>query len=457
MTVTVTMLQTRRGEGGATWTVGNSYQATDGFAAFLITSNLATGVLPQVPASSLTAAQAAAVASLVSEAEDLLNVTTPIVMRETTTGPHYLLRHQSQASTAGGYEFSFGHNGGAAFTQGPTGEPNYIDDVWWFGLNSAGADIPVDASKPSLSMQFESKYAQGGASSPFGTEFHITHRPKSGGGTIRRFISTFFPHDLSTEGLRNQFSATFTFAKCAVQDMAGANRLQAVFTEGGAGLWYFGAMDSLRMGMIAGGGTAPFYQRNAENSADVALPFYDADNRIRLEAATVYVGATPTGGTYANTFAVWQATSGVANGTLAYFQSPNITGAYTAARFDGAATGDHIVRNYNSSNTSNARAVFLALSREAGGDAVFVAEANGQRTWALGLDRDQSFRFALSKTSTLGSGNDVLQIETTNVWFVANCTAAPGSNASGGGNLYVEAGALKWRGSGGTITTLGAA
>lgn len=46
MTITVTMLQTRRGEDGNQWTVGNSYSASDDFAAKLISSNYATGTLP---------------------------------------------------------------------------------------------------------------------------------------------------------------------------------------------------------------------------------------------------------------------------------------------------------------------------------------------------------------------------------------------------------------------------
>jgi hypothetical protein len=40
---------------------------------------------------------------------------------------------------------------------------------------------------------------------------------------------------------------------------------------------------------------------------------------------------------------------------------------------------------------------------------------------------------------------------------LANATTAPNSNPSGGGVLYAEAGALKWRGSGGTVTTIAAA
>jgi hypothetical protein len=44
--VNVTMLQTRRGENGTQWTQGSTYSATEEFARFLITSNLATGTLP---------------------------------------------------------------------------------------------------------------------------------------------------------------------------------------------------------------------------------------------------------------------------------------------------------------------------------------------------------------------------------------------------------------------------
>ncbi len=41
--------------------------------------------------------------------------------------------------------------------------------------------------------------------------------------------------------------------------------------------------------------------------------------------------------------------------------------------------------------------------------------------------------------------------------FIANATAVPSSNPTGGGILYVQAGALKYRGSSGTITTIAAA
>ena len=52
-------------------------------------------------------------------------------------------------------------------------------------------------------------------------------------------------------------------------------------------------------------------------------------------------------------------------------------------------------------------------------------------------------------TASLGGGVSVIGIR--------NAQTVPTSNPTGGGVMYVESGALKYRGSSGTITTLGAA
>jgi hypothetical protein len=49
---------------------------------------------------------------------------------------------------------------------------------------------------------------------------------------------------------------------------------------------------------------------------------------------------------------------------------------------------------------------------------------------------------------------DLLIIEGNADVFIKNVTTAPSTNPSGGGRLYVEAGALKYRGSSGTVTTI---
>lgn len=53
------------------------------------------------------------------------------------------------------------------------------------------------------------------------------------------------------------------------------------------------------------------------------------------------------------------------------------------------------------------------------------------------------------RTGSYGNGNRVM--------FIGNATTVPDSNPSSGGILYTESGALKYRGSSGTVTTLGVA
>ena len=65
---------------------------------------------------------------------------------------------------------------------------------------------------------------------------------------------------------------------------------------------------------------------------------------------------------------------------------------------------------------------------------------------ASGLDGNIGL---LTDTGSFGSGEKVI--------FIANATTVPSTNPTGGGILYVEAGALKYRGSSGTVTTIGAA
>ena len=50
-----------------------------------------------------------------------------------------------------------------------------------------------------------------------------------------------------------------------------------------------------------------------------------------------------------------------------------------------------------------------------------------------------------------------LQIDSDRVMFIANTNAAPSGTPASGGYLYVDSGALKFKGSSGTVTTIAAA
>lgn len=68
-------------------------------------------------------------------------------------------------------------------------------------------------------------------------------------------------------------------------------------------------------------------------------------------------------------------------------------------------------------------------------------------TWKKIFEFKQDGNVSLSGVASgYGGGYGVI--------FIKNRTTVPTSNPSGGGFLYVDAGALKYRGSGGTVTTI---
>jgi len=79
---------------------------------------------------------------------------------------------------------------------------------------------------------------------------------------------------------------------------------------------------------------------------------------------------------------------------------------------------------------------------------------------ALGMqsvsDGSTSMAFSANRNVQIGATTGVYG-GGTGVIGITNASGTPTSNPTGGGILYVEAGALKYRGSSGTITTLGAA
>lgn len=78
----------------------------------------------------------------------------------------------------------------------------------------------------------------------------------------------------------------------------------------------------------------------------------------------------------------------------------------------------------------------VQLTDSADGTVAFLAEARAT----------QANLSLLTNTKSYGSGVGVI--------FIANRNTAPTVNPTGGGIMYVEAGALKFRGSSGTVTTI---
>ena len=80
------------------------------------------------------------------------------------------------------------------WTNGPAGEPNYVDDVISMGVGEA--DVPgvrAHASMPSLAVRFESKFYQGPTQAVPASEFHVEFVDTNNG--VHRPLTMFLMHD----------------------------------------------------------------------------------------------------------------------------------------------------------------------------------------------------------------------------------------------------------------------
>jgi len=123
-------------------------------------------------------------------------------------------------------------------------------------------------------------------------------------------------------------------------------------------------------------------------------------------------------------------------------------------KINGSASGGRHQFNVGASNWSA-----LLISQTGDGPGGIIVNDNGidrdfqvestDETHCLMLDAgDNNLAFCTSSPS-YGGGDGIIMI--------GDANTVPGSNPSGGGVLYAESGALKYRGSSGTVTTIAAA
>lgn len=97
----------------------------------------------------------------------------------------------------------------------------------------------------------------------------------------------------------------------------------------------------------------------------------------------------------------------------------------------------------------------LTISADSDGGAYNIFSANGAQTLAIyGAGGNSLSMNLLDGNFLIGSG---LTGGGTGIFAMANAAVAPTTNPTGGGILYVEAGALKYRGASGTVTTVAVA
>jgi hypothetical protein len=184
-------------------------------------------------------------------------------------------------------------------------------------------------------------------------------------------------------------------------------------------------------------------------------------------------GITPSGynGTYlvatvpsSTTFTVTTSGSNLGNTTVSGTASAPAQASFTAR---SAGTVAIVLRS--ASNPNSTRNTVLSVQSSSGTEYVSIygegsSQGSGRVRLDYGLwvtnihDANNSITLRLpgsnnvsigAGSASLGSGAGVIGIN--------NATTVPTSNPTGGGILYVDAGALKYRGSSGTVTTIAAA
>ncbi len=164
-----------------------------------------------------------------------------------------------------------------------------------------------------------------------------------------------------------------------------------------------------------------------DNSGLVGIGIALPDGKLHVHAATA---GSITANTLANTIVVENSTHGGIS-----ILTPD---ASTGALYFGSPTSNRAAEVTWSYNTN----LFGVKTRKAGASLIL---SSGNAVTAMTIDSSQNVGIG---TTDFGSGAKVIGI--------VNGTA-PSGTPTGGGVLYVESGALKYKGSSGTITTLGVA
>jgi hypothetical protein len=146
----------------------------------------------------------------------------------------------------------------------------------------------------------------------------------------------------------------------------------------------------------------------------------------------------------------------------------NLTGATFSGAIDVSLSAAADTDVLTVRNTSSSAAAFATLKLISSGTARGQLRTSTQSgefdvgnptNFALNLFTNgvANTRLHISDAGNIGINTKTQFGSGVGVIGLANCTTAPTTNPTGGGVLYAEAGALKWRGSSGTVTTIAAA
>jgi len=248
---------------------------------------------------------------------------------------------------------------------------------------------------------------------------------------------------------------------------------QALVTDGGAGLsWASFVANSINtnrlLGRVASGsgevqeitpGTGVLTWLQTPSSDNLAAAVSDETGSGALVFGTAPTIISPTVSTGNLNF------SSVGQKLLADFSSSplsnrfalqtTVSGGGTSLTFLPESTGNCGTTFLTNSNLAAAQSRGQFLVQDTVEMRFNSSQVNSGSVLPLRFQTADVTRLHIENNGNIGFNGNSYGTSSQGVFFIANASAVPTGNPTGGGVLYTEAGALKYRGSSGTITTLG--
>ncbi len=318
-----------------------------------------------------------------------------------TNGATQVIYDKHDPTITGTIGTAAGNVGGVTFgrmyqpvrwTQGPGGEPNYIDDTWHLGMNlgtNAGGLGRADVTKPNLALSFETKFYASGA---FGQEFHL-QGVTADGLTSYRPLSFYLAHDASI------INGALAVDVWTVANKAGVSLMQASNANGALDLGTSSAPVKLRFNK---NNVSAIQQINALGNGFIDLLYLDGSNVAQIGASTAITGPR-----IGQNFVLVQPATASNNDTAIAVGVPTFTGVYQGLKVVGSVTGklQCTIENDQASAGGAHASLTLQVSDGTGGDPYIYFNTPGVTNWSFGLDNSDSDNLVWSAASTLGASN----------------------------------------------------
>lgn len=276
---------------------------------------------------------------------------------------------------------------------------NVVANIGW-NMNAAGArEDPTDAC---FGLSFEQHYLQSG---DFAFEFHLQGQTTD--GVAFRPFGFFIPKDGAPK-------ANVTFQVSRINFLHPTTGVELMGWSPGASSFDITSKIDVNVNGPA------IRQRNADFSAYLNLPYYDANNALVMPGLIRAIGSAPAAGDYPGSMVVLQNNGTTTDRTILNVIGNGLAGSCWAAKMDGFISVDwqHSLRNTHSAATANAIMEIGVEGGSAGDAKIRFTISDGTTGWDVGVDNSDSDTFKWSRGTALGT-NDQASLTTAGHFAVA--------------------------------------